>query len=330
MEIVKWRFSWCTAVRCSKCGGKAVISLRYARLALCEKHFIEFIHKRVRKVLEKAFALGLPKRVLVAVSGGKDSMVLLHILKDISSHMGFDVAALFIDLGIPNLSSIAREVVVETCSSLGIRCVTVELVDLAGLSLAELSKAFRKSFCATCGIIKRYIMNAAGVEGNYIVATGHHLDDIVTYLVKELLVARSSEEHIKVSDVVPPAAGASAKIRPLIRVSEREILAYAIIRGVKYVQEQCPYSPKRSVDAMLKKLVNDLEVEYPGVKLGILSKYMAKYSELSEKVSTAKTCRYCGLIALGDECAFCRYTKNALGKALGVEVREYLRKRLGG
>ncbi len=312
-------------MKCSRCENRAVIRLRYAKLALCEKHLVEYIRKKVRNVVKKALSYGLPPKIVVAVSGGKDSMVLLHTMKAVARDLGIEVRALYIDLGIEPISSRARRIIEEACSNLGIDLITVNVLRALGESIPGLSKRFRKSYCATCGIVKRYIMNAVGVEYGSIVATGHHLDDIVTYIVKELIVVGGDVRNIKVSDVIPPAPGACPRIRPLIKLSEREIMAYAIVEGVEYVRESCPYAPRKPIDATLKNLISILESRYPGTKLGILSRYSLRYSDLKRESSEAKTCVHCGLISLGNECALCRHTRVGYGRALGPQLREYIR-----
>ncbi len=314
-------------MKCSKCGKEAIVLLRYAKLALCKEHYVEYVERKIMKVLKKAFNLGLPKRVLVAISGGKDSMSLLYALHSLSKSMDFTLLALFIDLGIPNLSSVAKSVVKRVCEKLGVKLLIVDLREILKLSLPELAKKVKRDYCSVCGLVKRYIMNAAGVEANAIVATGHHLDDVVSYVVKGILFPGGSE-GIKVGAILPPSEGACAKIRPLIRISEREVLLYAILKGVEYVEAECPYAPRNSVDKYIKKMLSKLEALSPGIKLGILSKHEAKYSDLKEFQASARTCSTCGLISSGDTCSFCKYTSIAVGKPLGYEVRKHIRERI--
>ena len=301
-----------------------MIRLRYAKLALCEEHFVEYIHKRVRIIIEKALRHGMPKRIVAAVSGGKDSMVLLHILEKLSKTLPLKVYAAFIDLGIGDYSDRARKVVEDYCNDLGVELIILEVRKVLGISINELSRTVKKPVCSICGLVKRYFLNALGVEMGATIATGHHLDDIVSYVVKNVLT-HLGEEHLKVSYLLPQAKGASAKVRPLIRISEREVLAYALLNNIKYFEGACPFAPRKSIDGLIKRVLTEIESEYPGTKLAILSKYEVPPEEISKALESSITCSSCGLISSSNVCAFCRYTQMVFDKAMGLEVRKYIK-----
>ncbi len=67
-------------MRCSICGSRAIIRIPDLRRNFCEKHFVEYFERRVQKTIERYQMLKNVKKLLVAVSGGKDSLVLLHVL----------------------------------------------------------------------------------------------------------------------------------------------------------------------------------------------------------------------------------------------------------
>jgi len=123
-------------MKCKVCGEKAVIKLRQHNLALCEEHFIERFRREVERTLKKYEMFDRGQPVLVAVSGGKDSLSLLHVLKSLD----YKVTGLFIDLGIEGMSEKARAKVEELAARLDVELVVVSLKDKYGESLPEIAK----------------------------------------------------------------------------------------------------------------------------------------------------------------------------------------------
>jgi tRNA(Ile)-lysidine synthase TilS/MesJ len=83
-------------MKCRKCGEPAAINMRQHRLALCEAHFLEWLPQRVQRTIEKYRMFTPDERILVAVSGGKDSLGLWDILL----RLGYRADGLYINLGI--------------------------------------------------------------------------------------------------------------------------------------------------------------------------------------------------------------------------------------
>jgi len=310
-------------MRCAKCSRRAEIVLRYARLALCKEHFVEYIHGRVSKILAKAFSKGFPRKIAVCVSGGKDSMALLDMMYELSREMNFDIVALHIDLGIEPLKK-ARKTVEEYCSMLGVELYIVEVKEILGMSIDRLAKISRRDPCSLCGIVKRYIFNVFGLEKGFAIATGHHLDDAVAFYLKYIIFG--SEQQFKMSSVITPVPGACPKIRPLMKVSEREIVAYVLLKNIPYVQNLCPYATENTINSVLKYALNIVEKQRPGAKLSLVNKLEREYEKNLSKMSEhANICRYCGVIAQRDMCSFCYLTSRTLGKPMGYVVRQHIR-----
>ena len=83
-------------MRCRKCGEKAVINMRQHRLSLCKEHFLEWLPIQIERFIKKYRMFTKGDRVLVAVSGGKDSLTLWDILWK----LGYQTQGLYIHLGI--------------------------------------------------------------------------------------------------------------------------------------------------------------------------------------------------------------------------------------
>ena len=88
------------AKKCEKCGKDAKMRLPYGPHDYCENHFLEFFEHRVRKTIRVNGLVKPGEKVLVGVSGGKDSLVTLYLLHKIFSQ-AIRLEALMIDEGIP-------------------------------------------------------------------------------------------------------------------------------------------------------------------------------------------------------------------------------------
>ncbi len=316
--------------KCSKCGSKAVIKVPYARMNLCERHFIEYFEGRVAATIKRYGLLKEGDSVLVAVSGGKDSVALLSALAVVASELRLKVMPLHMHLGLGVYSDESLRVVKEVSRKLGMNTFILSLKGVVGAAIPELSAKSSRPPCAVCGLVKRYVLNAAAIEwGVDAVATGHHIDDLAPYALKNLLLG-DMEAALKLAPVTAGEEGYLARrVRPLYEVTERECLTYAIVKGLPFVKTSCPNVFLGGMDALIRKFLYELDLRHPGVKLRFmrsLAKIAAKSLASQARVQTELTrCRYCGLPSRSEVCGFCRLTERALGSPAGPKVREALR-----
>lgn len=302
-------------MRCRKCGERAVLNMRQHKLALCADHFAEWIPEQTQRFIEKYRMFGPGDRVLVAVSGGKDSLGLWDVLL----RLGYSAEGLYIGLGIDGGTAYSAESHKRCQDFAGERGLTLHTVDVAEVEGATIPEASalthrgRGKPCSVCGLTKRHVMNRMARDGGYdVLATGHNLDDEVAVLFGNTLswsvgyLARQGpvlEAH---------ADGFARKVKPFCRFYERETAAYALVRGIDYIYEECPYSVGATSLAH-KDLLNRLEAGRPGAKLSFyLSFLQAKESGLlrTEQESSAgllHRCPSCGQpTSVPEKCAFCR------------------------
>jgi len=315
-------------LKCSLCEEPAVTVVRYAKLRLCRKHFTEFICKRVLKAIERYRLVQKDWRVLVAISGGKDSAALLHILTVLSKQLGFEVIALHIDLGIGEYSRKAREAAEKLCKDLEVPLVLLSLGELLGAGIPELATKSRRPACSLCGLVKRYLINAAAVELRArTIALGHHLDDLLPYIVKNF-VLQSLSEIGKLGPKTESGEFFVGRIRPLYEVSESETTLYTYLCSLPVVEERCPYAVRgESLEKEIREFLNSVEAKRPGFKIAFaraVAKNIGFYRK--EMASATNTCRHCGMLTSGDVCAFCRLTERLLGKPMGLDVRSYIKR----
>lgn len=123
-------------------------------------------------------------KILVVISGGKDSMALWHIL----ASEGYNVTGMYINLGIGHYSDKSQQVVESFAQKNGLELIVKDIKKEYGLDIYKLSKLLKRSTCSICGSIKRYLFNKVAYDGGFsAVATGHNLDDEAATLLGNVL-----------------------------------------------------------------------------------------------------------------------------------------------
>ncbi len=312
-------------MNCTKCptSTRAVIGLPRHNAAFCKACFTTFVHEQVARAI-KAFKMFTPEdRILVAVSGGKDSLALWHILLT----LGYRADALYVNLGIGSYSEESHRKVqhyAETVAAARGGKLLVHVVEQeAGAGIRELATILHRPTCSTCGTIKRYQFNRAAVEQEYdVMATGHNLDDEAARLLGNVL--HWQDEYLEKQSPTLPASveGFSKKVKPLCRLSEREIAAYAVVNRIDYIVEECPMA-KGSKMILYKEVLNRLETESPGTKQrfywGFLEK-QTKPEPMTESMAekdqrTLTPCESCGQPTTAGTCSYCKMMAKAKAAA---------------
>ncbi len=262
-------------MRCRTCGAPAAINMRQHKLSLCAEHFQPWIIKQTARVIRKYRMFTREQRILVAVSGGKDSLALWDVLLK----LGYRADGLYIDLGIGSMETAAtpapyslrsREKA-ETFAKAHSGTV-LHVVDVAatyGESVAEISHRKRRtdSPCSICGLIKRHEMNRVALEEDYdVLATGHNLDDEAAVLFGNVLHWQVGYLRRQGPVLVADGEGLARKVKPFCRFYERETAAYTLIAGIDYIYEECPFATGATSLAHKETLLK-MEHETPGTKL---------------------------------------------------------------
>ena len=220
-------------MKCRKCNSPAVFNMLQHKLALCEIHYPEWFVAQTARAIKKYRMLGPDERVLVAVSGGKDSLALWDVLLQ----LGYQADGLYIDLGIDDgvgYSAASREKIEQFAAQRpDARFTVVDVKSEYGETLPEVARRVRRGRdkpCSVCGLVKRHVMNRITRDGGYdALATGHNLDDEAAVLFGNLLHWQTG--YIARQSPVLPASseGLARKVKPFCRFYERETAAYALI-----------------------------------------------------------------------------------------------------
>jgi len=302
-------------MHCRKCDRKAVINMRQHRLSLCADHFLEWLPLQVERFINKYKMFEKRDRVLVAVSGGKDSLALWDILWK----RGYTTEGIYLDLGIDegiSYSSHSRDLATKFAKERDLILHILDIDEKYGETIPEINNRThrgRKKPCSVCGLVKRHVLNSFAVDGNYeTIVTGHNLDDEAAILLANTM-DWSLEFLSRGFPVLPTKPGFSRKAKPFCRIYERESAAYSILRGIQYVKDECPFSID-SKQLYFKNILNGWEDERPGMKLRFYLHYLkaldaGAFPERQESDSELEKqrCLECGQpTTTGGLCTFCR------------------------
>ena len=301
-------------MRCTRCHGRAVVELRRHNAAFCGDCFQGVFRNQVARAIDDHDMFGRDDRILVAVSGGKDSLALWDVLLD----GGYRADGLYLGLGIGEYSDRSHDRTVAFAAARGATLRTIDLAAEQGFDIPLAGRKGSRSSCAVCGLSKRYLFNRAALEGGYdVVATGHNLDDEAATLLGNTL--RWNVEYIaRQAPVLPATEGFVRKVKPLHRLTELETAAYAFLRGIDCVVEECPLVAGNT-QLRYKESMNTIEARSPGTKtqffLGYLDRGMPIFRTAHED-ATLTACARCGQPTTGTYCAFCRARAQILEERL--------------
>ncbi|GAP14223.1 predicted ATPase of the PP-loop superfamily implicated in cell cycle control [Longilinea arvoryzae] len=308
---------------CSKCRAPAVFRMRHHRLAFCQAHYLEWFIEQTARVIEKYHMFTPQDRILVAVSGGKDSLALWDVLW----RLGYPTDGLYINLGIngsdleySNESEHYARAFAEQ-NNLTLRVVNVQQSYAETIpQLASHSQRGRVKPCGVCGLVKRHIMNQVAMDNGYsLLTTAHNLDDEVAVLMGNTLTWQVDLLQ-RQSPVLPAEDGFVRKAKPFCRFYERETAAYTLLRGIPYEEDECPYAVG-SKQLTFKDILNKLEETTPGIKMNFYASFqnaradgyfVAPGKTTDEPTAELRKCPGCGQpTTSAGLCAFCRLVKPA-------------------
>lgn len=294
-------------IRCNFCGFlKKGLILKHYNLKLCLECFPVFFKKRVQETIEKFKMFSKKDRILIAVSGGKDSMSILKALKD----MEYNIKALHIDVGIGEVSKKSKEVIQDFCEKENISLKIIRLQEEIHLPLKELSKVSKRPICAVCGMLRRYILNRES-SGQTIV-TGHTLNDEVAFILKNMIFW-NDELLARIYPVLFEKEGLSRKAKPLCLITEEESRFFCETLSIKYIDEPCPY--KSEIYELFKKVVYEINYEFPGSIIGFYKGYLKKVKNFYPKTTnniSLRSCKNCGYMTISELCSICRLKEKLL------------------
>ncbi|MCC6850334.1 MAG: TIGR00269 family protein [Deltaproteobacteria bacterium] len=293
-------------MKCKRCAEKAIVQLRSHNTAFCKPCFVFFFQRGIERAITRETMFTHEERVLVAVSGGKDSLALWDALAD----LGYDTEGLYLGLGIGGYSHASERKARAFAERRGLRLRIVALDEAEdGLAIPSVAAATRRPPCSACGTFKRHHFDRAALAGGFpVLATGHNLDDEAARLLGNVMHWQLPYLAKQRPVLAPTHPRFVRKVRPLYRTSEFESATYAFLRGIDYVVEECPNS-HGATQLVYKDLLNRLEHTMPGSKLAFVGDFLSRGLPLfaaAPEVADLGECERCGMPSAGAICGYCR------------------------
>jgi len=248
-------------------------------------------------------------RIAVAVSGGKDSLSLLHILASIERKFPRSkLTAVTVDEGVKGYRNEALKLASETCENLGVEHVILSFKDLFGFTMdeiAEKTKDGKLTPCSYCGILRRRALNKAAMQVKADrLATAHNLDDMAQSALLNLMrgdIVRLTGMHPAGGEL----AGFIRRIKPFCEVPERESTLYAYLSGIEFQDSPCPYA-EEAMRTDIRNFLNRMEFKRPGTKFIIYRTALKIIPKVKEQNTLpGGLCVECGMPTRGEICRVC-------------------------
>jgi uncharacterized protein (TIGR00269 family) len=302
-------------MKCRVCREPAVIDVRRQNANYCAEHFLRMCRDQVAKAIDEFDMVARDERCLVAVSGGKDSLAVWDLLTE----LGHRADGLYVGLGIGEYSDISGDHARKFAAQRGLELIEIDLRSEYGYDIPTGARAARRAPCSACGLSKRHLFDKAAIDGRYdVVVTGHNLDDEAAVLFGNVLHWQT--EYLgRQLPVLPARNGFPRKVKPLIRLGERETAAYCILRGIDYLVDECPMAAGNR-HLGYKDALNQIEARSPGSKFDFYFGYLKRAAahfrpEAEADQADLRPCTRCGAPTPGDVCAFCKLVERAAGQA---------------
>jgi uncharacterized protein (TIGR00269 family) len=269
------------------------------------------IEEKTAKTIAKFSMMQHGDRVAIGVSGGKDSLSLLYVLKKLFDDHGNnnELVAVTIDEGIKGYRDESLQIVSDFCSKLGVESKVLSYKSLFGVDMDEAMirrPSEKMSSCSMCGTFRRRAIDiAAESVGADVVATAHNMDDQLQTFMINLLAGDVERIGWIYPEPVQYATGMK-KIKPFIEIYEYEIAFYALQREIPFQSEECPYM-NESIRTDLREFFNKMEKDHPGIKYNAYNSMMKVSKVLrSAPQSGGKKCSVCGRDSTGETCSVCK------------------------
>jgi len=296
---------------CDRCDRKSAYHREYSGESLCSKCFSKSLREKVAKTISKYSMLKYGDKVAVAVSGGKDSLSLLHIMIPICKKHGSNICVVTIDEGIEGYRDESLDIVKKFASQMNVEHKVLSYKELYNVDLEEslqLRKGRKMSSCSICGTFRRRAIDIAAesVQAN-VVATAHNLDDsLQTFLIN---VLAGDVERIGWTYPEPiEYANGLRKIKPLTEIYEHEVAFYAFINEIPFQSEECPHM-NEGIRTDIREFLNKLENNHAGIKYNAyntiikIAKRIRESSDNTDKKHNK--CVLCGRDSTNPVCSVC-------------------------
>ncbi|UTB33502.1 MAG: TIGR00269 family protein [Methanobacterium sp. ERen5] len=302
---------------CDKCGSpEIIIKKKQSGQKLCSKCFLESTKKKVLKDIRRQNLIEKGDKVLLGLSGGKDSVMLLDILSTLKNRGIIDLVAVTIDEGIEGYREEGVELAIKNAEKYGVEHRVVSFKQYFGTTLDRIiqknSLDVRRNACTYCGVFRRWIFNRVSKEvGATKIATGHNLDDETQSIIMSYL-----EGNIQNLTRIGPKSQSKSdkftvKIKPLREIPEKEIGLYVIAKKLDVHFAGCPYAGE-SFRAEIGTFLKQLTANHPTIMYSTLRGFDRIKPVLKKEFATEsvfEVCEICGEPSASRLCKACSFLK---------------------
>jgi uncharacterized protein (TIGR00269 family) len=297
----------------------AIYGRSYSGENLCGRCFCKTVEAKVRKTIAKYEMLGPKDKIMVAVSGGKDSVTLLHILTKIEKIFpDVYLCAGTVDEGIRDYRDEALKIAEKNCQKLGIEHMVTSFKEVFGYELDEIVKQTQKRGengllpCSYCGVLRRKALNTiarqAGVDK---LVVAHSLDDETQTMV--LNIAHGDPMRIARSKPVLDLVHSNfvQRVKPLCMVPEKEVVLYAYLKKIEFQSITCPYA-QTALRNDIRNMLTQMEYKHAGILFTVfrsMEKIRPALEAATQKVKL-QNCRLCGEPTVGELCRACQMLRD--------------------
>jgi uncharacterized protein (TIGR00269 family) len=246
--------------------------------------------------------------IAVALSGGKDSLVALHIIYDlIEKHKDKELHAITVDEGISGYRSQTIDIAHTHCKQLDIPHHIISFKEIIGFTVDEISTIRGElGECTYCGVFRRLCLNKKGNDIHAkTIATGHNLDDVSQSILMNF-TKNNIERMARFAPHKKVQRGLIPRVLPLRTIPEKETSLYAFLKDLEVMESECPYAVRAS-RGIFRDVIAKLEDEYPGTRHSILNSYFAIDDCLQQKYLPAdlQLCTVCNEPTSQGTCRAC-------------------------
>lgn len=284
------------------CGHTAVYYRRHEGRSFCAPCLTRSVETRFRKTVSEHHLVTKGDRIAVALSGGKDSSVLLSLMHRLQKDVPFELVALAVDEGIAGYRDASLAQAREFCAALEIELHCASFDESFSMTIDRIGA---KKHCTYCGVFRRTALNRAAKDaGADTLAVGHNLDDEAQSILMNFFRGDYSRFQKLGAGHVRASSELVRRIKPLRDIPEKEIMLYALLNGIPFHRAECPHSfdnLRREVQAF----INDMEDRHPGTKHQIVTFYDRLRPMLRNEEKEAAACVRCGEPTSGGVCRAC-------------------------
>jgi len=264
----------------------------------------------VRKTIRENKLIDKRDRIAVALSGGKDSLTTLYLLKKIfKNNSGIKLIGITIDQGFGSTTKYEASLTKQICEDIEIEHHTFSFKEEFNKDVEKIIKNNKFSYCAVCGVLRRSLINRKARELKCKkLATGHNLDDecqnVLMNIIKGDMI---SFARVGAMPMISNNPKFVPRIKPLINIPEKEVVLFAKIKKIKYSDKKCPYRKFNTLRGETIKYLNNLEKNSPGIKYSLLNnvnKIVPNIRKVFEK-DQIKICKKCGEPTSQEICRVC-------------------------